>query len=158
MSRFEAAPLIALIAAKETNYGAETAGQTPGRCSADRGDEWPPISRRVIAWAASNKMKRDLAIRALNSAISLRRPPKGCIHHTDRGSQYRSHDYQKRLREHGFRVSMSDTGNCDDNTAVETFFKTIKAELLWQRSWRTRRGAEMAIFEYFKPTQTWSRE
>ena len=55
-------------------------------------------SRRVIGWAVSNRMKRDLAIRALNMAIALRRPPKGCIHHTDRGSQYCSHDYQKILR------------------------------------------------------------
>ena len=105
-------------------------------------------SRRVIGWAVSNRLKRDLAIRALNMAIALRRPPKGCIHHTDRGSQYCSHDYQKLLRRHGFRVSMSGTGNCYDNAAVETFFKTIKAELLWQRSWPTRRAAELAIFEY----------
>jgi len=105
-------------------------------------------SRRVIGWAVSNRMKRDLAIRALNMAIALRRPSKGCIHHTDRGSQYCSHDYQKILRQHGFKVSMSGTGNCYDNAAVETFFKTIKAELLWQRSWRTRRDAEIAIFEY----------
>ena len=105
-------------------------------------------SRRVIGWAVSNRMKRDLAIRALNMAIALRRPPKGCIHHTDRGSQYCSHDYQKILRQAGFQVSMSGTGNCYDNAAVETFFKTIKAELLWQRSWRTRRDAEIAIFEY----------
>ena len=62
-------------------------------------------SRRVIGWAVSNRMKRDLAIRALNMAIALRRPPKGCIHHSDRGSQYCSHDYQKILRQHGFKVS-----------------------------------------------------
>jgi len=105
-------------------------------------------SRRVIGWAVSNRMKRDLAIRALNMAIALRRPSKGCIHHTDRGSQYCSHDHQKILRQHGFKVSMSGTGNCDDNAAVETFFKTIKAALLWQRSWPTRRDAEIAIFEY----------
>jgi len=105
-------------------------------------------SRRVIGWAVSNRMKRDLAIRALKMAIALRRPPKGCIHHTDRGSQYCSHDYQKLLRQHGFKVSMSGTGNCYDNAAVETFFKTIKAELLWQRSWPTRRAVELAIFQY----------
>ena len=85
-------------------------------------------SRRVIGWAVSNRMKRDLAIRALNMAIAFRAPPKGCIHHTDRGSQYCSHDYQKLLRQHGFKVSMSGKGNCYDNAAVETFFKTIKAE------------------------------
>ena len=120
-------------------------------------------SRRVIGWApsrqiwlcqiacramVSNRMQRDLAIRALKMAIALRSPPKGCIFHSDRGSQYCSHDYQKILREHGFRASMSGKGNCYDNAAVETFFKTIKAEMIWRRSWATRRQAEMAIFEY----------
>jgi len=105
-------------------------------------------SRRVIGWAVSNRMKRDLAIRALNMAIALRRPPKGCIHHSDRGSQYCSHDYQKILRQHGFKVSMSGKGNCYDNAAMETFFKTIKAELIWRQSWQTRRDVEVAIFEY----------
>jgi putative transposase len=118
-------------------------------------------SRPVIGWAVSNRMKRDLAIRALNMAISFRAPPKGCIHHTDRGSQYCSYDYQKILRQHGFKVSslmvgkqttarqrMSGKGNCYDNAAVETFFKTIKAELIWRDTWETRRQAEMAIFEY----------
>ncbi len=105
-------------------------------------------SRRVVGWAVSNRMKRDLAIRALKMAISLRQPPEGCIHHTDRGSQYCSHDYQKLLRQHGFKVSMSGKGSCYDNAAVETFFKTIKAELIWRRSWPTRRAAELAIFEY----------
>ncbi len=104
-------------------------------------------SRRVISWAVSNRMKRDLAIRALRMAVALRQPPKGRIHHTDRGSQYCSQDYQKLLRQHGFKVSMSGKGNCYDNSAVETFFKTIKAELIWRRSWQTRQQAEVAIFQ-----------
>ena len=61
------------------------------------------------------------------------------------GSQYCSHDDQKILREHGFQVSMSGKGNCYDNAAVETFFKTIKAELIWRRFWETRRQAETAF-------------
>ena len=69
-------------------------------------------SRRVIGWAVSNRMKRDLAIRALKMAIAFRSPRKDCIHHTDRGSQYCSHDYQKILRQHGFKVLMSGKGNC----------------------------------------------
>ena len=105
-------------------------------------------SRRVIGWAVSNRMKRDLAIRALEMAVALRKPAKGCIHHSDRGSQYCSHDYQKLLRKHGFKASMSGKGNCYDNAAMETFFKTIKAELIWRHSWQTRRDAEIAIFEY----------
>ena len=105
-------------------------------------------SRRVIGRAVSNRMKRDLAIRALDMAVALRQSPEGCIHHTDRGSQYCSNDYQKILRQHDFKASMSGKGNCYDNAAVETFFKTIKAELIWRHSWETRRQAEMAIFEY----------
>ena len=75
-------------------------------------------SRRVIGWAASNRMKRDLAIRALKMDFPFRSPPKGCIHHTDRGSQYCSHDYRKILCEHGLRVSMSGNGNCYDNAGA----------------------------------------
>ena len=93
-------------------------------------------------------MKCDLAIRALKIAITFRAPPKGCIYHTDRGSQYCSYNYRNILRQHGFNVPMSGKGNCYDNAAVETFFKTIKAELIWRRSWDTRRQAEVAIFEY----------
>ena len=105
-------------------------------------------SRRIIGWAVSNRMKRDLAIRALDMAVALRQPPKYCIHHTDRGSQYCSHDYQRRLKKHNFKSSMSGKGNCYDNAAVETFFKTLKAELIWRNTWQTRRQVEMALFEY----------
>jgi transposase InsO family protein len=77
-------------------------------------------------------MKRALAISALAMAITFRAPPKGCIHHTDRGSQYCAYDCQKILRQHRFKVSMSGKGNCYDITAIEAFFKTIKAELIWQ--------------------------
>jgi len=105
-------------------------------------------SRRVIGWAVSNRLKKDLAIRALQMAINLRRPPKGCIHHTDRGSQYCAHEYQKILRQHNFQVSMSGKGNCWDNAITETFFKTLKAELIWRQTWQTRRQAEVAVFNY----------
>ena len=67
-------------------------------------------ARRAIGWAVSNRMKRDLAIRALKMAIALRSPPRGCFFHSDRGRQYSTHDYQKVLREHGFKVSMSGKG------------------------------------------------
>ena len=77
----------------------------------------------------------------------LRRPPKGCIHHTDRGSQYCSHDYQKILRNRGLMASMSDKGNCYDNSAVESFFKSLKAELVWRRNWQSRHEVEVALFE-----------
>ena len=81
-------------------------------------------------------------------AMTLRQLPKGCIHHTDRGSQYCLNDCQKLLIKHGFKVSMSGKGNCYDNSMVETFFKSIKAELIWRNRWETRRQAEGAIFQY----------
>ena len=93
-------------------------------------------------------MKQDLAIRALDMAVTLRQLPEGCMHHTDRGSQYCSNAYQKRLKKHGFKVSMSDKGNCYDNSMVETFFKSIKVELIWRNRWDTCRQAEGAILQY----------
>lgn len=93
-------------------------------------------------------MKQDLAIRALDMAANLRQPPKGCICPSDRGSQYCAYDYQKRLQNYGLKPSMSGKGNCHDNAAVKTFFKSLKAELLWRQTWPTRRQAEAAIFQY----------
>ena len=106
------------------------------------------FSRRVVGWAVSDRMKKDLAIRALEMAIHLRRPPKGCIFHSDRGSQYCSYDFQKKLQAHKLVPSMSGKANCYDNAAVETFFKSLKAEVLWRQNWPTRRQAETAIFQY----------
>ena len=121
--------------------------------TADRPNQKCPCgaaARRLSgnSWAVSNRLKRDLAVRALTMAINLRQPPPGCLHHTDRGSQYCSHDYQKLLRQHGFQVSRSGKGCCYDNAAVETFFKTLKAELIWRSSWQTRRQVEIALFKY----------
>ena len=93
-------------------------------------------------------MKQHLAIRALDMAVARRQPPKDCIHHTDCGSQYCSNEYQRRLSKHGFKVSMSGKGNYYDNSMVETFFKSIKSELIWRNRWDTRRQAEAAIFQY----------
>ena len=97
-----------------------------------------------MGWAVSNRMKRDLAIRALDMAVALRQPPKDCI----RGSQYCSNEYQKRPKKHGFKVSMSGKSSCYDNSMFETFFKPIKAELIWRNRWETRRQAEGAKFQY----------
>ena len=106
------------------------------------------FSRRVIGWTISTRIKQDLAPRALNVAIALRRLPPGCIHHTNRRSQYCAHDYQKLRRNNGFKVSTSGKGNCYDNSAVESFFKSLKAELVWRRNWQTRREVEVALFKY----------
>jgi len=105
-------------------------------------------SWRIVGWAASNRMKKDLALKALRRAIALRNPPAGLIHHSDRGSQYCSDDYRRELRNHGFIASMSGKGNCYDNAMVETVFKTIKAELVWTTIFQTRHAAEKAIGTY----------
>lgn len=105
-------------------------------------------SRRIVGWAASNRMKKDLALKALRRAIVLRNPPAGLIHHSDRGSQYCSDDYRRELRKYGFIASMSGKGNCYDNAMVETVFKTIKAELVWTTIFQTRHAAEKAIGTY----------
>ena len=99
------------------------------------------FSRRVVGWAVSDRLKKDLALRALRMALVTRHPPSGLIHHSDRGSQYCSIDYQAVLRKHGLLISMSGKGNCYDNAVVETFFKTIKSELIWPVSWQTRSQA-----------------
>jgi transposase InsO family protein len=81
-------------------------------------------------------------------AIAVRRPPPGCILHTDRGSHYCARDDQKLLRRHGFKVSMSGKGNCLGNSAVESFVKSLKAELVWRRNGQTPRKDESTPFEY----------
>ena len=106
------------------------------------------FSRRIIGWNLDACMTAKLAVTALNRAIALRRPPKGCVHHADRGSQYCSEDYRKVLSAHGFIVSMSRKGNCWDNAVTESFFKTLKAELLWRHAWMTRQEVEQAITCY----------
>jgi putative transposase len=107
------------------------------------------FSRRVVGWATSDRLKRALAVEALQRAIATRNPSPGLVHHSDRGSQYCSVDYQALLRKHGILISMSGRGNCYDNSMVETFFKTIKSELIWPfgcaSPWQTRAQAQNAV-------------
>jgi putative transposase len=105
-------------------------------------------SRRIIGWEARDRMKKDLAICALNKAIAIRQPKPGLIQHSDRGSQYASYEYRKILRAHKMLPSMSGKGNCYDNSMVETVFKTIKSELIWRTVFQTRKDAVKAIGEY----------
>ena len=106
------------------------------------------FSRKVVGWAVGDRLHRRLALAALRKALTMRCPPKGLIHHSDRGSQYCSIDYQAELRRHGVTISMSGKGNCYDNAMVETFFKTIKSELVWRTVFHTRVEAEHAIARY----------
>lgn len=105
-------------------------------------------SRRIVGWATSDRLKKDLALNALRRAIALRGPPPGLIHHSDRGSQYCSDDYQRLLKVQSIVPSMSGKGNCYDNAMVETVFKTIKSEMIWRTSFQTRSAAELALGRY----------
>lgn len=106
------------------------------------------FSRRIIGWKARDRMKKGLAICALNNAIAIRQPKPGLIQHSDRGSQYTSYEYRKILEAHLMLPSMSGRGNCYDNSMVETVFKTIKSELIWHIVFQTRNDAIKAIGEY----------
>ncbi len=105
-------------------------------------------SRRVVGWSIDRRMKKALVIRALMMAVNLRKPPPGLIHHSDRGSQYASRDYQKLLQQHGMICSMSRKGNCWDNAPVERFFSSLKREWTGDRWYRTRQEAIADVREY----------
>jgi transposase InsO family protein len=106
------------------------------------------FARRVVGWSTSDRLHRDLALAALRKALVMRRPPAGLIHHSDRGSQFCSMDYQAELKAHGILISMSGRGNCFDNAMVETFFKTLKSELVWRTVFETRADAAASIGRY----------
>lgn len=106
------------------------------------------FSRKVVGWAMSVTMTADLVCRALVMAIGARRPLIGLIVHTDRGSQYASHDYQRLLKRYGLIGSMSRKGNCWDNAVAERFFLNLKMERVWQRSYANPMEAEKDIAQY----------
>jgi len=105
-------------------------------------------SRRVVGWSIDRRLRKALVIRALMMAVNLRKPPPGLIHHSDRGSQYASHDYQKLLRQYDMICSMSRKGNCWDNAPVERFFSSLKREWTGDRLYRTRQEAIADVREY----------
>ena len=105
-------------------------------------------SRRVVGWSTSKKNDRELALDALQRAVRSRQPPKDLIHHSDRGSVYASGAYREALRGHGIRASMSRKGDCWDNAVAESFFATIKGELIDRREYETHAEARFAIADY----------
>jgi transposase InsO family protein len=107
-------------------------------------------SRTVIGWAMGHRLTVDLAERALTMALATRKPTAGLLHHSDRGSQYAATSYQRLLGEHGITTSMSRKGNCWDNACVESFFGTLKRELVYHRHYATRAEAKQDIFEYIE--------
>ncbi len=106
------------------------------------------FSRRVVGWATSSTNDRFLALDALRDALTKRRPPVGLIHHSDRGSPYASADYRAELERFGIVASMSRKGDCWDNAVAESFFSTIKTELVRNRIYGSHDEATASIGEY----------
>lgn len=109
------------------------------------------FSRRIVGWSMADHMEVDLVADALKMALVHRRPAGAkLLHHSDRGSQYASDDYQHLLQRHGITVSMSGRGDCYDNAMMESFWATLKCELVHQQRYATRMQARQSIFEYIE--------
>jgi putative transposase len=108
------------------------------------------FSRKVVGWAVADHLRTELATAALQMALTSRRPAPGLIHHTDRGSQYVSAAYGKILHAHELRQSVGLPGTCWDNAVAESFFATLKNELIYLHVWPTRRSARSAIFAFIE--------
>ena len=104
------------------------------------------FNREIVGWATSSRMTRQLAIDALQMALGRRTPAQGLIHHSDRGSQYASGDYQKLLSKHAITCSMSRKGNCYDNAVAESFFRLLKTEWVNHHRYLSRSQATNSLF------------
>lgn len=107
-------------------------------------------SRRIVGWSMSKSLERSVVMDALTMAYRHRKPGQGLIHHADRGCQYASQDYQSLLASYGMQSSMSRKGDCWDNAPMESFFATLKKELVHGFKFRTREEARRMIFEYIE--------
>lgn len=108
------------------------------------------FSRAVVGWSIDASQTANLPLTALQSALKRRRPNQALLHHSDRGCQYTSTQYRDYLAKHGIEVSMSRKGNCWDNAVAESFFGTLKNELVHRRRWRTRYELHQAVFDYIE--------
>ena len=111
------------------------------------------FSRRVIGWVMGEAEDEELVTLALRMALARRKPDTACLpllHHSDRGSEYTSLGYQACLKREGIDVSMSRTGECYDNAAMESFFATLKKECAYRQEFQSRRQARQAVFEYIE--------
>jgi putative transposase len=105
-------------------------------------------SRKIVGWSMAEHLQAELVNDALKMALARRRPEEGLLHHSDRGVQYACDDYQGLLAKHGIRCSMSGRGDCWDNAVMESFWATLKTELVYQEPYATREQARASIFEY----------
>jgi transposase InsO family protein len=107
-------------------------------------------SRLIVGWSMDATLKTSLVLGALRMALGRRSPGRGLIHHSDRGSQYASEAYQEVLREHGIACSMSRKGNCYDNAFKESFYHTLKTELVCHERYPSRTAARASVFDYIE--------
>ena len=107
-------------------------------------------SRRIVGWSMADHMRTELVVDALSMAVSRRRPAPGLIHHSDQARQYVSLRFGQECSRSGISRSMGSTGVCWDNAVAETFFATLKKELVYRSSWPTRQGLTSEIFEYIE--------
>jgi putative transposase len=107
-------------------------------------------SRKIVGWSMAEHLRTELVSQALKMAFVRRKPGAGLLHHSDRGVQYASSGYQDLLAQNGCVCSMSRSGNCYDNAAMESFWGTLKTELVYQQKFVTRAQAKAAIFEYIE--------
>lgn len=108
------------------------------------------FSKKIVGWSMGSRLGRQLVIDAFTQAVGRRGAVRGLIFHSDRGVQYASHDFRNLLTRHGCISSMSGKGNCYDNAVAESFFSTIKKELIYRTTYRTRREAASSIFGYIE--------
>jgi putative transposase len=108
------------------------------------------FTRRIVGWAMSDRMTSDLSLRALKMAIRRRQPEEGVIHHSDQGSQFTDATYQALLRGRGFQASMNGVGTWYDNAPMESFFGTLKSELVNHRVYHTRDEPKTDLFYYIE--------
>ena len=107
-------------------------------------------TRRIVGWAMLDQMTSDLTIAALEMALAQRQPDPGLIHHSDQGSQYTDRKYQTLLRDEGLRASMNAAGSWYDNAPMESFFGTLKSELIYQHPYHTLDEARTDVFYYIE--------
>ncbi len=107
-------------------------------------------SRKIIGWSMSRRINRHIVLDAMKMALDHRRPEGELIHHSDRGVQYLSDDFQDLLKRHGITCSMSDRGSCYDNAVVESFFASLKRERTRRRKYQTRDEARADVFDYIE--------
>ena len=107
-------------------------------------------SRRVVGWATADHLRTDLIAEALTDAVNRRRPAPGVVFHSDRGCQYTSVQYANLARDLGVTLSVGRKGQCWDNAVAESFFATVKTELIHRRAWPTRKAATSALFDYIE--------